>query len=389
MTPESPEIHSVSTVLQPVPGIIPGAAPPQSRITLDYLVHTYQTILSSQAIYYPVAYQLAQRLGQGRQGVVFMALRQGARGCITQHAIKLFDPSIYDSPEDYWTDMGRIASQTSRLQPFQSPYLVTRHSYEENYGIGYTEMEAIDGINVQDLLNERHLDFVKARSTMDEWSRIFSLLFTFEDGKLALRPGLAVYILRRILRGLEGLHSMSFLHCDVKPSNVMIDRQGCVKLVDFGRALMIGEKPSFLLGAPMYMAPETHRFRTLDVRADLYSAGLVGLEMLRGEPIADPSVVETEALLSVKAGLPGNLKRLLQHVSRHPDLLAAIGRLVNPDLHGRFAGAEEAEAGPVGLRVVDQHLADEDGVVDYERELSDYLAKLVDPVTRRIELPDS
>ena len=68
-------------------------------------------------------------------------MRQGARGCVTRHAIKLFDPSIYGSAKKYWTDMARIAAQTSKLQLVKNPALVAPDIYEESNGIGYIQME--------------------------------------------------------------------------------------------------------------------------------------------------------------------------------------------------------------------------------------------------------
>ena len=58
------------------------------------LAANYRAILAARAIHYPVAYRFPRELGRGRQGIVFLGLRQGARGCVTRHAIKLFDPSI-------------------------------------------------------------------------------------------------------------------------------------------------------------------------------------------------------------------------------------------------------------------------------------------------------
>jgi serine/threonine protein kinase len=75
------------------------------------------------------------------------------------------------------------------------------------------------------------------------------------------------------------------VHSDVKPSNIMIDRLGYVRLIDYGRANIINERLSFLLGTPLFMAPEMHRREYALSQSDLFSVGLVGLEMLRGEPL--------------------------------------------------------------------------------------------------------
>lgn len=358
-------------------------------ITLEDLGETYQTILRSKAIHYPVAYQFVRELGRGHQGTVVLCDRQGARGCITKHAIKLFDPGIYHNTEEYWTDMGRIASQISQLHGVQSPNLVTRHSYEETYGIGYVQMEAIDGMDIRSLLNKQHLDMFRETSTDSDWKRFSETIFDIDGGRVAFRPGLVVFMLRRVLRGLDRLHSMNFLHSDIKPANVMVDRLGNVKIVDFGRAVIEGEKLSFLLGSPMYMAPETHLGKKVGIQSDLYSVGLLGLEMLRGEAFADAEEMDTEELVDVKMTLPDRLTSMLPYsVTKHRNLVRTIKRLIQPYPEDRYESALEAEVGDDGLKSIDKKFSKASSAVEYDLELSDYMSKLVDKKTDRIEVPE-
>jgi serine/threonine protein kinase len=299
----------------------------------------------------------------------------------------VFDPALYRTPEEYWTDMGRIASQVSRLQAIQSPYIVSRHAYDETYGIGYSQMEAIDGVDLRSFLSTEHLELARRNCSRQEWERFTSTIFNFEDDRFRLRLGVVVYILRRILRGLERLHDANFLHSDVKPGNVMIDRLGNVRLIDFGRAVMAGERVTFLFGSPMYMAPETHRREPGGYYSDLYSAGLVGVEMLRGEPLTDGSVSDEEELLRTKMDLPDKLFEILPHsVRRRRFLVRILRRLVEPDPSARFQTAREAESGDDGLVVVDKQFTKAGMDAQYGRELGDYLSKLVDTRTQRVEV---
>ena len=354
-------------------------------MSMDRLVRNYDSILRAGAIYYPVAYQFLRRLGRGRQGVVFLGLRQGARGCITEHAIKVFDPRIYRSPEEYWTDMGRISSQISRLQRVKSPSILSRHSYEETHGIGYVQMDSIDGVDLRRLLQRDHLDTVMRRCTPAEWAKFSSTIFRIERDRVSLQPGVAIYILRDILRGLESLHELNFLHYDVKPGNIMIDRLGYVKVIDFGRAVMAGEELTFLLGSPMYMAPEVHRHEVCRTRADLYSVGLVALEMLRGEPLVSEQASEDE-LLKLKMTLPERLTGLLPRDVAANDMLVALLRgLLEPDPERRVISAKEADTGDFGLAQVDKQLVQAGLGSEYARDLADYLSKLVDEKTDRVE----
>lgn len=364
------------------------ARPSVPGMTLDQLRRNYEFILRAGAIHYPVAYQFLRELGRGRQGTVFLGLRQGARGCITEHAIKVFTPQLYRSPEEYWTDMGRIASQISRLQRVQSPNLVAGRSYEETYGVGYVQMDAVDGVDLRRLLQPAHLEIARSRCTPQEWARFTQSVFRVQGERMTLQPGVAIHIMRGILRGLECLHDANFLHCDVKPGNIMIDRLGFAKVVDLGRAVMVGEELTFLLGSPMYMAPEVHRREPPTLRSDLYSVGLVGIEMLCGRRIVPKDDATEEELLAVKMTLPQRLDSILPpYVRKNEVLMTILRKLLAPNPEERYADAAEAEAGALGLTVVDKQLIKAGLDSEYERDLSDYLLRLVDPRTGRVELP--
>jgi len=380
--PKTPVQHGNAT---PVPAF--PYSPSSGNITMESLQGNYEAIVNARAIFYPVAYQFLKELGRGRQGRVFLGLRQGARGCITEHAIKVFDPRIYRNTEEYWTDMGRIAFQISRLQRVQSPNLVAMSSYEETCGIGYVQLEAVDGLDLGCFLSREHLELTKKKCSPKEWTKMTKTIFRMKGDRVCLQPGVAVYILRSVLRGLERLHAINFLHSDIKPENIMIDRLGNVKVVDFGRAVMAGEKVSFLMGSPLYMAPEIHRRQVGGIQSDFYSVGLVALEMLRGEKIAHNDEMEEPDLLQLKMKLPDLLESILPpHVLDNKDLVAILRRFIEPDPVERYSSAQEAEVGEGGLRVIDQQLVQAGLASEYGRDLSEYISKLVDEKTQRIEL---
>jgi len=353
---------------------------------MTQLVANYKTIIEAQAIYYPVAYRFVKELGRGRQGVVYLGLRQGARGSVTRHAIKVFDPSIYPNAKKYWTDMGRIAVQTSKLQTVKSPNLVAPDIYEEYNGIGYVQMESINGVGMRYLLDGSHLERVRQNSKPEEWANFTDVIFRIKDGRVAIQPGVVIYIMRRVLRALEGLHEAGFIHCDVKPANIMIDHMGYVKLIDYGRATLINEKVSFLLGTPIYMAPEMHRREASMIASDIYTVGLVILEMLRGEPlITKPGLSEAE-LLKQKMSVYSRLHELLpDHVRQNEVFVGVLRRFLDPDPARRYANAQEAESGKQGLILVHKQLALANKDTEYGRELEKYLSKLENPLTGSLE----
>jgi eukaryotic-like serine/threonine-protein kinase len=355
---------------------------------MTQLAANYRSILEAKAIYYPVAYRFIRELGRGRQGVVYLGLRQGARGSVTRHAIKVFDPSIYPNAKKYWTDMGRIAVQTSKLQTVKSPNIVAPDIYEEYNGIGYLQMESITGVGLRYLLDGSHLERARANSTPEEWNSFTDVIFRIrDDGKVAIQPGVVIYIMRRVLRALEGLHDAGYIHCDVKPANIMIDRLGYVRLIDYGRATLVNEQVSFLLGTPVYMAPEMHTREPSLIASDLYTVGLVMLEMLRGEPLITGQVKSEQQLLDLKLRVAGQLPELLpEHVRQNEVFVDVLRRFLDPDPARRYADAQEAESGKEGLLAVHKQLALAGKDTEYGRELENYLAKLENPLTGSLDI---
>jgi tRNA A-37 threonylcarbamoyl transferase component Bud32 len=98
---------------------------------------------------------------------------------------------------------------------------------------------------------------------------------------------MALLMLRDICRGLEHAHSHRIVHRDIKPANIMLTRDGTIKIMDFGLARR-GEDTTAMtvvgsvLGTPAYMSPEQATGEMVDERADIFSAGVVGYELLGG-----------------------------------------------------------------------------------------------------------
>ncbi len=341
------------------------------------LIDNFESILRTQSIFYPVAYRFHERIGEGRQGVVYHAERQGSRGCITHHAVKIFDPSIYSTVKKYWTDMGRIAAQVSRLHSARSPNLADCDIYEETNGIGYIQMELIGGMNLRAFLERCEERFLNKEWHSRSAERGVRTILNLYDGRLCIQPGVAIYVMRQILAGLESLNAARYLHCDIKPLNVMIDPLGYVKLIDFGRAVMLDETSNPLVGTPLYMAPEIHERKPATIQSDLYAVGLVGLELLRGQRlISDPKVTEAK-LLETKLGLSQRLETLLPpYVRVNQRLVAILRRFLDPNPAQRFPDAQSAESGQDGLATVHKQLTQMEIDSDYRRDLANFLGML-------------
>ena len=107
----------------------------------------------------------------------------------------------------------------------------------------------------------------------------------------ALSPQQALGVLKGALGGLGHAHSLGLTHRDVKPENILADKDGVSKLADFGQAVFAHGPGAAgaLTGSPPYMSPEQARGAVCDARSDLYSAGCILYEFLTGRPpfIAD------------------------------------------------------------------------------------------------------
>ena len=343
----------------------------------ERLIENFDQVIQDQVIYYPVCYRFAEEIGRGRQGVVYMANRQGGRGCLTRHAIKVFDPGIYSSPALYWTDMGRIASQISVMQRLRSPNLVSMETYDEVNGIGYLQMELINGVDLRYLLTGRRMEQVAQLMPKPEWDMMHDAIFRRQNGNLAMQPGVAIYLMRMMLKGLEALHEAGFIHSDMKPSNVMVDQFGYVKVIDYGRAVKPREKVSILLGSPLYMAPENHRREPATEQSDIYGVGMVGLELLRGEPLVDARSMTEEDLYHFKMDLPAHFQDLLpDHIRENKEFVEVLAKFVDPDPELRYANVVAAETEQEGLRIVHKQLMAMGKDVDYSRVLGGYMSRL-------------
>jgi eukaryotic-like serine/threonine-protein kinase len=354
----------------------------------ERLIENFEQVLQEQVIYYPVCYRFAEDIGRGRQGVVYLAHRQGGRGCLTKHAIKIFDPGIYSSPSVYWTDMGRIASQISVMQQLRSPNLVSMETYDEVNGIGYLQMELINGVDLRYILTGNRMDQVEKITPPLEWKVMKDCIFREKDGVRALQPGIAIYVMRMMLKGLEALHDAGFIHSDIKPSNVMVDQFGYVKIIDYGRAVKPNEKVSILLGSPLYMAPENHRREPATKQSDIYGVGMVGLELLRGKPLVDASHMTEEDLYNFKMDLPNRLVDLLpQHVRENDAFVEVLTKFIHPDPARRYRDVIVAETEGEGLRIVHKQLIALGKDVDYLRVMGSYMSRLCKIRRGEIEVP--
>ncbi len=216
--------------------------------------------------------------------------------------------------------------------------------------------------------------------------------YTANGGRVP--PLQAVTILQGMLAGLAAAHAQGVIHRDLKPENVFLARepngQFQVKLLDFGIAKVMDTaggmgaktKTGMLLGTPAYMSPEQVKSsKDVDARSDIWSAGVMGYEMLSGR-VAFPAPTEYARLTAVLTFDPEPLDKVDPSLGA---LAVPIGRAMRKDREERFHSALEmarALAASVGLEVEGGRSAQ---VASREGREGSHV--LVSPLSRLPEVP--
>ena len=160
----------------------------------------------------------------------------------------------------------RFRREAQSAASLNHPSIVAVYDTGEDMATGvpvpYIVMEYVDGRTVRDLLQEGH----------------------------RLLPERSLEIIDGVLRALEYSHQAGIVHRDIKPGNVMVTRNGDVKVMDFGIARAMSDAQATMtqtaqvIGTAQYLSPEQARGERVDARSDLYSAGCLLYELLTGRP---------------------------------------------------------------------------------------------------------
>ncbi len=259
------------------------------------------------------AYELLRPLGRGGMGMVVLARHRSLQ---KEVAIKLLSSLVGDKP-DLVSRFQREMRAAGRLQ---HPAIVNATDAGQEQGIHYLVMEYIAGLDL---------------------SRISRL-----TGRLAIAD--ACELMRQTALGLSHAHAEGIVHRDVKPSNLMLDATGRVKILDFGLAQMsLWEEPACelttvgqLMGTIDYMAPEqAERTGAVDYRADLYALGATLFRLLAGR--APLAAAPNMTLLEKVRLLGSQTSPLLSSIREDcPDaLVQLVSQLLSRDPASRPASA--------------------------------------------------
>jgi tetratricopeptide (TPR) repeat protein/predicted Ser/Thr protein kinase len=252
-------------------------------------------------------YEILGLLGQGGMGAVYKARdREVGR----EVALKVIRPELAGNPDV----LRRFKQELILARQVTHKNVVRIFDLGEAEGAKFISMEYVDGRDLHSILGER--------------------------GKLP--PEEAMNIIEQVCQGLDVAHSEGVVHRDLKPQNVIVDKQGKVAVMDFGiarsRELSGLTQTGDVVGTPEYMSPEQAKGEEIDSRSDLFSLGIIFYELLTGKTPFE-ATTPTASLL----------KRLRERAVPPIKLDPAIPKFVNDvvvrcleiDPKDRFASARE------------------------------------------------
>lgn len=356
--------------------LLADSAPESRDERLRALFDEYQSITTEPYLTWPEQRQIRKRLGEGGQGVVYLAERAGADGFRLPVALKFFSPERYETIDDYLMAMTRMARVTSRVALIQQDHLIDVNNFTALNGLRVMEMEWVDGYDPSTLLGPALLSQAQARLNEVRWAYLNDVVVTAGLSQSRLKPGIAIAILRDILAALSALHREGIVHGDVKPSNIMLKRTGYAKLIDIGSAVEMNDVEAMRSFTPAYAAPEILRGAEPSEHSDLASLGYVLVEMLAGfRPFA--GIVGIEELVEAKHSLLTRLNEVLpDEVVRSEHLMGLIRGLVHPEPDRRFPDAEAADLVEQGAASFQRQLVRCNLASEYTKEIRTWLAAL-------------
>jgi eukaryotic-like serine/threonine-protein kinase len=196
-------------------------------------------------------YEVQGVLGKGAMGIVYKAIDPHIERTV---AIKTVRKDLLDA--DLAAQfMARFRNEARAAGRLHHPNIIGIYEYGEDDSVAYIAMEYVDGIGLRQYLNR--------------------------DARFELHQ--IVAIVTQLLQALEFAHSQGVIHRDIKPANLILTSSGTLKVADFGIARIDATSltmTGMVMGTPSYMAPEQCRGLPSDLRADLFSAGVVLYELL-------------------------------------------------------------------------------------------------------------
>ena len=251
-------------------------------------------------------YEIVEKIGTGGMAIVFKAKDHRLNRFV---AVKIMKEELAEDEEF----RRRFRAESQAVAMLSHPNIVSVYDVSRTGNIEYIVMELIEGITLKQYINRKGL-------------------LTWKE---------TLHFTTQIVKALSHAHSRGIVHRDIKPQNIMILKDGTVKVTDFGIARLVSSQNTMTqeaIGSVHYISPEQAKGAQVDARSDLYSTGVVMYEMLTSRL---PFVGDSPVAVAI------------QHISAVP----LMPREINPDiplgmeeicmhameanLNKRYASAEE------------------------------------------------
>ncbi|MFR6095870.1 MAG: protein kinase domain-containing protein [Dysosmobacter welbionis] len=286
-------------------------------------------------------YEILERIGTGGMAIVYKAKCHRLNRLV---AVKILKSDLAQD-EDFRC---RFNAESQAVAQLSHPNIVSVYDVSKGGDIEYIVMELIDGITLKQYMEKR--------------------------GQLNWRESL--HFITQIMRGLSHAHSRGIVHRDIKPQNVMVLRDGSVKVADFGIACLENAAQTLTqeaLGSVHYISPEQARGDRTDARSDIYSAGVVLYEMLTGRlPFEGDSAVSVA--IQHLSSVPLAPREVNPDIPEQLELICM--KAMAPDLEKRYPSAD--------AMIADLEAFRKNPGVNLDFELSDLRPEETDEPTQKL-----
>lgn len=250
-------------------------------------------------------YEILERIGTGGMAIVYKAKCHRLNRLV---AVKILKSDLAQD-EDF---RRRFNAESQAVAQLSHPNIVSVYDVSKGGDVEYIVMELIDGITLKQYMEKR--------------------------GQLNWRESL--HFITQIMRGLSHAHSRGIVHRDIKPQNIMVLRDGSVKVADFGIACLENSAQTLTqeaLGSVHYISPEQAKGDRTDARSDIYSAGVVLYEMLTNRlPFEGDSAVSVA--IQHLSSIPLAPREINPEIPEPLELICM--KAMAPDLERRYSSSD-------------------------------------------------
>lgn len=250
-------------------------------------------------------YEILEKIGEGGMAVVYKAFCHRLSRFV---AVKIMREEMA-ADEEF---KRRFCAESHAIAMLSHPNIVAVYDVSHSDDVEYIVMELVDGITLKQYMDKR--------------------------GAISWKE--ALHFTKQITKALAHAHSRGIIHRDIKPQNIMLLKDGTIKVADFGIAALENEmqESGQAVGAIHYIAPEQARGENPDARSDIYSLGIVMYEMLTGRK---PYTGETIGEIAVKhmSSLPTMPSDIVPDIP--PELERITLKAMSCPINKRYQSANE------------------------------------------------